>query len=460
MDLVKEAKQTVITRPMERVISPFEDFTKLNASGGIVLLVCTAIGLLWANSAFGDLYSNFWELPFTIGIGTHLLEKPLILWINDGLMAIFFFVIGLEIKREILVGELTEPRQAILPIAAALGGMVIPAFIFLLFNFQSPYSSGWGIPMATDIAFAIGLLGLLGSRIPFSAKIFLTTLAIVDDLGAVLVIALFYTSEISWISLGTACVFLAILMGANRMGLRSPFIYGLFGIGGLWLAFLFSGLHPTIAGVLAAFTIPATSAITKKEFAHKSEKFSQEFRKAEVSGVPVLGNEEQSEAIKALETAKDLIQPPLQKLEHALYPWVTFAIMPIFALANAGVVIATDFSSLLSHSVSLGIGLGLLLGKPLGICLGAWVVVQFGSAVLPSDLGWPQIIGLGFMGGIGFTMAIFIATLAFQEPSDLQTAKLAILIASCLSACIGLLLLSKSTRTPTENGLHSAESPH
>lgn len=452
MDLVNEAKQTVKTRPMERVLSPLEDFTKLNASGGIVLLVCTALALVLANSPYGDLYSNFWELPFTIGIGTHLLEKPLLLWINDGLMAIFFFVIGLEIKREILVGELSEPRQAILPVAAALGGMVIPALIFLLFNFQTPYSSGWGIPMATDIAFAIGLLGLLGSRVPFSAKIFLTTLAIVDDLGAVLVIALFYTSDISWVSLGTGLVFLGILMGANRMGIRSSFIYGLFGIGGLWLAFLFSGLHPTIAGVLAAFTIPATSAITKNEFAHKSEKFSQEFRKAEVSGVSVLGNEGQSQAIQALEKAKDLIQPPLQKLEHALYPWVTFAIMPIFALANAGVVIATDFSSLLSHSVSLGIGLGLLLGKPLGICLGVWVVVYFGRSVLPSHLDWPQIIGLGFMGGIGFTMAIFIATLAFHEPSDLQTAKLAILVASCLSACIGLLLLSKSTRTPTEKG--------
>lgn len=292
--------------------SPLEDFTKQNASGGIVLLVCTAIALFLANSGFGDLYSAFWDPPFTIGIGTYRLEKPLILWINDGLMAIFFFVIGLEIKREILVGELSDPRQVILPVAAAFGGMVIPALIFLLFNFQTSYRSWWGIPMATDIAFAIGLLGLLGPRVPFSAKIFLTTLAIVDDLGAVLVIALFYTSDISWISLGTGLIFLAILMGANRIGIRSSFIYGLFGIGGLWLAFLFSGLHPTIAGVLAAFTIPATSAITKNEFAHKSEKFSQEFRKAEVSGVSVLGNEEQSQAIQALETAKDLIQPPLQ----------------------------------------------------------------------------------------------------------------------------------------------------
>lgn len=455
MDLIKEAKQTVKSRPAEKLLSPLEDFTKQNASGGIVLLVCTAIALFLANSVYGDLYSAFWNLPFTIGIGPYLLEKPLLLWINDGLMAIFFFVIGLEIKREILVGELSEPRQAILPIAAAFGGMVVPALVFLLLNFQTPYSSGWGIPMATDIAFAIGLLGLLGPKVPFSAKIFLTTLAIVDDLGAVMVIAFFYTSHISWISLGSGLGFLAILMGANRMGIRSPFIYGLFGIGGLWMAFLFSGLHPTIAGVLAAFTIPATSAMTKNEFAHKSEKFSQEFQKAEVPGVSVLGNEEQSQAIQALETAKDLIQPPLQKLEHALYPWVTFAIMPIFALANAGVVIASDFSSLVSDSLSLGIGLGLLLGKPLGICLGAWVVVQFGSSVLPSHLHWPQIIGLGFMGGIGFTMAIFIATLAFHEPSDLQTAKLAILIASCLSACIGLLLLSKSTNTIA--GEHTSE---
>ncbi|HBP90518.1 MAG TPA: Na+/H+ antiporter NhaA [Nitrospirales bacterium] len=449
MDLVKEAKQTVKNRPVEKLLSPLEDFTKQNASGGIVLLVCTAIALLLANSVYGDLYSAFWNLPFTIGIGPYLLEKPILLWINDGLMAIFFFVIGLEIKREILVGELSEPRQAILPIAAAIGGMIVPALAFLMLNFQTPHNSGWGIPMATDIAFAIGLLGLLGSKVPFSAKIFLTTLAIVDDLGAVLVIAFFYTSHISWISLGTGLGFLTILMGANRMGIRSPVIYGLFGIGGLWLAFLFSGLHPTVAGVLAALTIPANSAMTKNEFAHKSQKFSQEFQKAEVPGVSVLGNEDQDQAIQALETAKDLIQPPLQKLEHALYPWVTFAIMPIFALANAGVVIATDFSSLVNDSLSLGIGLGLVVGKPLGICLGAWLVVQFGSSVLPSHLRWPQIIGLGFMGGIGFTMAIFIATLAFHAPSDLQTAKLAILIASCLSACIGLLLLSKSTNPTT-----------
>ncbi len=448
MDLVKEAKQSVKSRPVEKLLSPLEEFTKQNASGGIVLLVCTAIALVLANSNYGDHYSAFWELPFTIGIGTYLLEKPLLLWINDGLMAIFFFVIGLEIKREILVGELSEPRQAILPIAAAFGGMVLPAVVYLLLNFQTPYSSGWGIPMATDIAFAIGLLGLLGSKVPFSAKIFLTTLAIVDDLGAVLVIAFFYTSDISWISLGTGLGFLAILMSANRLGIRSPFIYGLFGIGGLWLAFLFSGLHPTIAGVLAAFSIPATSAMTKNEFAHKSKKFSQEFQRAEVPGVSVLENKEQAQAIHALGTANDLIQPPLQKLEHALYPWVTFAIMPIFALANAGVVITTDFSSLVSNTLSLGIGLGLLLGKPLGICLGAWLVVRFGSSDLPSHLHWRQIIGLGFMGGIGFTMAIFIATLAFHESSDLQTAKLAILIASCLSACIGLLLLSKSTQTP------------
>ncbi|GJL61255.1 MAG: Na(+)/H(+) antiporter NhaA [Nitrospirales bacterium] len=450
MDLVKEAKQTVKTRPVERVLSPLEDFTEQNSSGGIVLLVCTAIALFLANSDYGDLYSSFWELPFTIGIGTYLLEKPLLLWINDGLMAIFFFVIGLEIKRELLVGELSEPRQAILPIAAAFGGMVLPAVAYLLLNFHTPYTSGWGIPMATDIAFAIGLLGLLGSKVPFSAKLFLTTLAIVDDLGAVLVIAFFYTSDISWISLGTGLGFLIILMSANRLGIRSPFIYGLFGIGGLWSAFLFSGLHPTIAGVLAAFTIPATSAMTKKEFAQKSEKFSQEFQRAEVPGVSVLENKEQAEAVHALETANDLIQPPLQKLEHVLYPWVTFAIMPIFALANAGVAISTDFSSLAGNTLSLGIGLGLLLGKPLGIGLGAWIVVRFGSSELPPHLHWPQIIGLGFMGGIGFTMAIFIATLAFHDPSDLQAAKLAILFASCLSACIGLLLLSKSTRTPIE----------
>lgn len=449
MDLVKEAKQSVKSRPIEKILSPLEDFSKQNASGGIVLLVCTVLALVIANSPYGQLYSELWNLPLSIGIGPNILEKPLLLWINDGLMAIFFFVIGLEIKREILVGELSEPRQALFPIVAAFGGMIVPALLFLFVTMDTSYLSGWGVPMATDIAFAIGLLGLLGTKIPFSAKIFLTTLAIVDDLGAVLVIAIFYTSDISWISLGVGLAFLAILIGANWLGIRSPIFYGLFGIGGVWVAFLFSGIHPTIAGVLNAFTIPTTAALTKKEFAHKSEKFSQEFQRAEVPGVSVLENKEQAQAVHALETANDLIQPPLQKLEHVLYPWVTFAIMPIFALANAGVVITTDSFSLLSNTLSLGIGLGLLLGKPLGICLGAWLVVRFGSSDFPSHLHWPHIIGLGFMGGIGFTMAIFIATLAFHESSDLQTAKLAILIASCLSACIGLLLLSKSTQTPS-----------
>ena len=450
MDLVKEAKQSVKSRPVEKLLSPLEEFTKQNASGGIVLLVCTAIALVLANSSYGDHFSAFWELPFTIGFGTYLLEKPLLLWINDGLMAIFFFVIGLEIKREILVGELSEPRQALLPIAAAFGGMVLPAMVYLLLNFQTSYSSGWGIPMATDIAFAIGLLGLLGSKIPFSAKLFLTTLAIVDDLGAVLVIAIFYTSDISWISLGVGLGFLAILIGANWLGIRSPIFYGLFGIGGVWLAFLFSGIHPTIAGVLNAFTIPTTAALTEKEFAHKSDTFKREFQKSEVPGASILENENQVQAVQALKTTTDLMQPPLQKLEHALYPWITFGVMPIFALANAGVEFTTNISSLFTSSLALGISLGLLMGKPLGVCLGAWAAIKFGGSSIPTPLTWPQIVGLGFMGGIGFTMAIFIATLAFPEPSTLSNAKLAIVIASCLSACIGLLLLSKSPKTPPE----------
>ena len=455
MDLVKQAKQTVKSRPIEKISSPLENFTKQNASGGIVLLICTTVALALANSPYRALFSQVWELPFTIGIGTALLEKPLLLWINDGLMAIFFFVIGLEIKREILVGELSSPRQALLPIMAAIGGMVIPAAAFLFVNFDTPHRSGWGIPMATDIAFAIGLLGLLGNRVPFSAKIFLTTLAIVDDLGAVLVIAVFYTSEISWLSLGTGLGFLSILVGANWVGIRSPLVYGIVGIGGVWLAFLFSGIHPTIAGVLAALTIPASSAITKNEFSQKSQTFGKAFQEAEVPGVSVLENKDQAQAVEALETASSLIKPPLQKLEHALYPWVTFAVMPIFALANGGVTITAEASALFSHPLPLGICLGLLVGKPLGIFLGAWAVVRSGYSALPTHLHWRQIIGLGFMGGIGFTMAIFIATLAFSEPSILAEVKLAILLASSLSAVLGLGFLfttSESADKPVELG--------
>ncbi|MGD9849679.1 MAG: Na+/H+ antiporter NhaA [Nitrospirales bacterium] len=450
MDLIKQAKQSVKSRPIEKIISPLETFTKQNASGGIVLLICTTVALGLANSPYRTFFADLWQLPFTIGIGTYLLEKPLLLWINDGLMAIFFFVIGLEIKREILVGELSSPRQALLPIAAAIGGMVIPASLFLLVTFDTPHRSGWGIPMATDIAFAIGILGLLGNRVPFSAKIFLTTLAIVDDLGAVLVIAVFYTSDISWLSLGTGLGFLAILVGANWVGIRSPIIYGVVGIAGVWLAFLFSGIHPTIAGVLAALTIPATSAMTKKEFSQKSQTFGRAFQQAEVPGISVLENKDQTQAVHALETASSLIQPPLQKLEHTLYPWVTFAVMPVFALANGGVTITAEASALFSHTLPLGICLGLLLGKPLGICLGALAVVRSGYSALPTHLQWRQIIGLGFMGGIGFTMAIFIATLAFTEPSVLAEAKLAILLASSISAVVGLGFLFKSPDSPDE----------
>ncbi len=450
MDLVKKAKQSVKSRPIEKILSPLENFSKQNASGGIVLLACTVLALVLANSPYGQLYSELWNLPLSIGIGPNVMEKPLLLWINDGLMAIFFFVIGLEIKREILVGELSEPRQALLPIVAAFGGMIVPALLFFFVTMDTSYLSGWGVPMATDIAFAIGLLGLLGTKIPFTAKIFLTTLAIVDDLGAVLVIAMFYTSDISWISLGVGLGFLAILIGANWLGIRSPIFYGLFGIGGVWLAFLFSGIHPTVAGVLNAFTIPTTAALTKKEFTHKSDIFKREFQKSEVPGTSILENENQVQAVQALKTTTDLMQPPLQKLEHTLYPWITFGVMPIFALANAGVEFNSNISSLFTSSLALGIGLGLLMGKPLGVCLGVWAAIKFGGSSIPSLLTWPQIVGLGFMGGIGFTMAIFIATLAFPDPATLSNAKLAILIASCLSACIGLLLLSRSPKRPPE----------
>ncbi len=268
--MAKTAQIKTIARPIDRILSPFQEFIQQEASGGILLIIATIIALIWANSPWAETYIHLWETKVTVSFGTFGISKDLLHWINDGLMAVFFFVVGLEIEREVLVGELSSPRQAILPIIAAIGGMVVPAGFFLLFNAGGSAQSGWGIPMATDIAFALGVLSLLGKRVPISLKIFLTAVAIVDDLGAVLAIALFYTSELAWLSLLFAGVFLAILTVMNRLGFRSPLVYALLGLG-LWVAFLKSGVHATIAGVLLAMTIPVRTRFKHGGIHHKCQ---------------------------------------------------------------------------------------------------------------------------------------------------------------------------------------------
>ena len=444
MNLIEKAKESQEEPPIQAVLTPFNRFIQYEASSGIVLCFMTVIALLWANSPFAVSYVSLWQTPVIIGIGEAVLEKPLLKWINDGLMALFFFVVGLEIKREFLVGELSEPRQALLPVAAALGGMLVPAGLYLLFNYGEPGEMGWGIPMATDIAFALGILALLGNRIPLGLKVFLVGVTIVDDLGAILIIALFYSDHIVMKPLIIAGIGLFCLMLANVMGIRHPVVYSLLGIGGVWFGFLLSGIHATVAGVLVALTIPAKPAIRQREFKEKVETFLAVFMREESLQSTVLGSEKQAEAAEALKVSGELVQTPLQRLDTILQPWVAFVIMPLFALANAGIMLTGDVGKLLIESVPMGIMVGLLIGKQVGITLFTWLAVRTGLGELPENVTWRQIYGIGWLGGIGFTMSIFIANLAFQDPELVMSAKTGILVISLMTGMGGWLILRTS----------------
>jgi Na+:H+ antiporter, NhaA family len=431
--------------PVERIVRPFQDFADKQASGGILLIIAAAVALIWANSPWGESYIALWHTKLTVGVGDFSITKDLTHWINDGLMAVFFLVVGLEIKREVLVGELSSARNAVLPVAAALGGATAPALIYLAINAGTEGSAGWGIPMATDIAFALGVLALLGQRAPTTLKVFLTALAIVDDIVAVLVIALFYTSEISWGALGVGAVFLAALVVANLIGVGRTLVYAVLGVG-LWLCFLLSGVHATIAGVLLAMTIPATSFIDPGAFLERSRYVLDRFEKAGEKGENVLANEERQAALHALNHAAYKLEPPLHELEHALNPWVVFAIMPLFALANAGVPLGGDIAVELTSPVALGIVLGLVVGKQLGITLFAWLAVRSGLSELPEGIGWRHVYGVGWLAGIGFTMSLFISDLAFSEDSLVEDAKLGILGASLIAGVVGWTILRGASR--------------
>jgi NhaA family Na+:H+ antiporter len=424
-----------------RLVYPIQEFMAIEAAGGILLLVATLFALFWANSQWHTAYEALWETNLAFEWGSFRLSRPLHEWINDGLMSVFFFAVGLEIKREILLGELSSLRKACFPIVAAVGGMVIPAGFYLFFNHGTPEARGWGIPMATDIAFSLGVLTLFGKKIPPSLKIFLAALAIADDIGAVLVIAFFYTSHISWTSLGLGSGFLLLLILLNRSGVRHPLPYALLGIGGVWLAFLFSGVHATIAGVLAAFTIPARTLIHPKEFLKNSRNLLDTLEKSTGTSEGVMTNAEQQSILDEIEDHCEWVQTPLQRIEEKLHPWVTFVILPLFALANAGIYFEGPIGSAISSPVTLGIFLGLVLGKPLGIFLFSWLGVGLGIARLPNGVQWGHVFGVSLLGGIGFTMSLFIASLAFKDFSHLLASKLGILCASFLSGLLGYLFL-------------------
>jgi len=446
----KPTIKTSKKRPIDNILSPFQEFFQREASSGILLIAATILALIWANSQWSESYTALWHTYVSIKVGSFEISKDLSHWINDGLMAIFFFVVGLEIKREVMVGELSSPRQAILPIVTAIGGMVVPAAFYLAFNPSGPGSDGWGIPMATDIAFALGVLSLLGKRVPLSLKVFLTAVAIVDDLGAVLVIALFYTSEIVWVSLAVAAVFLAALAVMNRLGVRDPIVYTILGLG-LWVAFLKSGVHATIAGVLLAMTIPVRTRINTEEFIDNASYFLDEFRKQGKPGESVLTNGGQRTALMGIEMAAEHAQTPLQRLERGLHPWVSYFIMPVFAFANAGVTISGDFLSVFTQPVTLGIMAGLIFGKQIGVYFGSYIAVKLKWADLPSGMTWSRLYGLSLLAGIGFTMSLFIASLAFGNSEFLSSAKAGILVASLVSGLLGAYILSRPEKQTKAN---------
>ncbi|HEX5826990.1 MAG TPA: Na+/H+ antiporter NhaA [Candidatus Limnocylindrales bacterium] len=444
-------------QPIDRAMAPLRQFTASSASGGVLLMIAAVIALVWANSPFWESYEALWATPLSIGLGEVGLTKPLILWINDGLMAIFFLVVGLEIKREVLVGELATVRRASLPIAAAAGGAAIPAIIYTVIaaGAGGDASRGWGIPMATDIAFALGVLALVGRRAPVALKIFLTALAIVDDLIAVLVIAIFYTANLSFVALGVAAVTLVLLVAANLAGVRRPMVYAVLGVV-LWIAVLQSGVHATIAGVLLALTIPATVRLDGHEFAEQARRLV-----ARVDHRPGDGGgrlRARHASLWELEDLTERAQSPMMRIEHALHPWVAFLIVPLFALANAGVrIVDRDVEAVLTEPIFLGVALGLLLGKQVGITLATWLIVRSGLASLPQGVGWRHVYGVSWLGAIGFTMSLFIADLAFADAGSLALAKVGILVASLIAGIVGFTILRTTRPQP---GHHAKEGDH
>ncbi len=425
------------------LLSPFQKFVKIESFSGLLLLLATIIALVWANSPFSQSYHSLWQ--YKIGFSTAFFEfnKPLILWINDGLMAVFFFLIGLEIKREVSIGELNSVKKISSPVFGALGGMLVPVILFLLLNKNPETLRGWGIPMATDIAFSLAILKILGKRVPLSLKLFLTAFAIVDDIGAVLVIALFYSGNINLFLLLAALLMLAVLYLLSYKGYYSKYVNIIFGII-VWGLFLKSGIHPTIAGILLAFSVPVRQKIQTSEFVDILVNITENIKKAGISNKPVL-TKEQIEQIDSLENWTSKFQSPLQHLEHKLHDWVAYLVIPLFALANAGV----DFGSVteLDTPLVINIIVCLVVGNSVGITSITLLAKKTGIIEIPDNISSRQIVGISFLAGIGFTMAIFIANLAFENnPVFIDSAKTGILIGSFISAILGYVVLRWKTK--------------
>lgn len=433
------------------MIAPLRSFLNTEASGGILLLAAAVVALIWANSPWSATYHALWETPLVLSFADYRLSTSLHAVVNEGLMALFFFVVGLEIKREVLIGELVSLRRALLPLVAAVGGALVPAVIYLAFNAGGDASVGWGIPMATDIAFALGVLALLGSRVPLGLKIFVTALAIADDLLAIGVIAIFYSGDLWLPALGGAAAILLLLIGANRLNVRSYLPYALLGIA-LWAAVLLTGVHATIAGVLLALTVPASTRIDGESFLKRAGGLLEDFAQGDHPKDVRRSGERQS-ALSELEDATEAIQTPLQRMEHNLHPWVAYLVVPIFALSNAGVSLSDGLGAAVTSPIAYGVVLGLVLGKPIGILGFSWLVIRLGWSALPARVAWRHLAGAGLLAGIGFTMSLFIGELAFAAASDrLEVTKVAILVASVVAAIAGWLVLRSAPPRPDPRG--------
>ena len=428
------------------VVRIFNKFIHNEATGGIILLLCALIAVIFASVPGGEWFDNIWNTQAGINIGDFSLNMSLRGWINDALMAIFFFTVGLEIKREMTVGQISSFKRAFLPTVAAVGGMLMPALIFTIFNHGTPTAHGWGIPMATDIAFAIGVISLLGSRVPTSLKVFLTALAIVDDLGAIIVLAIFYPTHGLHLMylLGALAVVLIVLL-LNKLKLRSIFMYCLAGIF-IWYFIYKSGIHATIAGVILAMLIPCNAEVNCNAFSTKIGRLLNRFKEATTDDGDMLTNPQEQHIIHLMHGELESVDPYLHRFESSLHPLVCYLIMPLFALANAGV--AMDFGAFTGGAphVAFGILFGLLLGKPLGIFLFSFIAIKLGLAERPIGASWLQLFCVSILGGIGFTMSIFISNLAFADPAMVNIAKISILLTSSLAAILGLIALNLCCR--------------
>ncbi len=432
------------------IFSPIKSFVKKSSFSAILLFSSAFMALLLANSPANAFIERLLSLELGFTIGNFSIYKPLLLWINDGLMSVFFFVIGLELKRELIAGQLSNPKNIAMPLVGAVGGMLIPGLIYFLINrpVGGEALNGWGIPMATDIAFALGVIYLLGSRVPIQLKVFLTALAIIDDIGAVAIVALFYTSEISVLYLSIGFFFLLIMFVLNRYGIRNVLIYAVLGIGGVWLAFLLSGVHATIAAVLAAFAIPATRAIDKKKYIASVKSLTEKLqiaKKAEKEKYLLSSDEEN--IIGEIKRVSSNAMSPLQNLEHTMHGLVLYVVMPIFALANAGVVIDSSFFQMISSPVALGVLLGLLVGKIVGIYGLSMLGLKLGLYKMPDSLNSRMILGASFLAAIGFTMSLFINSLAFESYVYIQQAKMGILMASSIAGILGYVIIKNAIRS-------------